>query len=1135
MGSELLFPFIASVIVILLFRKLDRSNYRLSQIKKHSTKMNEDINQAAMAGIQAVKDTTIDLDIMGKQARKVIADLEAKANETRNLMDTLKANKEYLDNISEDLKNVVNLASEIRHEAEYIQEGMQVIQSQRENIKDVERDIKEVREEVNGIVRTFNDTLSNRTQDILESLATKIVELESLLEAKSDKVDESLNTVLNSFKEKLKSEVEFMAEETVGKVELANTKLDDYNTFIRESEKSLEVKITRYRDSSEAIAEKIEKLDTRFEEKAEAVAGIVQDKLGFFEKKFQDRFESILDQVNQGKEAILGGLKMEVDSIRAEIEGMSLETMTRRDELLNDTRRQADSITSNIQLFQEKYLEADNKLLREADFKKAELMKEIVKFQDEFQRVKESFHEETENKKDSIVDSLKNFESEMSRVSNQIENNTRDRFIALKNELEDSLVTLHGKKKSEILDDIAAVELKIRELGKDTLHKIKTVDDYFYDLKNALLESAKDIVKQVETEVSSVVENLDKEKLKTDGKIELFIEGWNLELEKIKSRTQRDMDSLVERLKDIHIEGKELSDIFRNEFNAGKSQLDAILKKHSEMLASQTDGIISEVQGKVKKSQEDVDSVLGRIQKAGLNLYEKQESLLSEYGEKLYRDLQNKLEKVRYESEELLEDIQKAGMNLLEKQEEKIDKLTQTIDERISRQLTVLMDKGQLQLGKLESRITSYVQDVKQNIEQTLKNAKEDSDRQITSFNSQIQKTFRDIEKSNTNFIDTNRDEFAKTREEFLRIKNSIDSDLDKVVEIKKGLTEYVQEESNHLKNTLDMISTKVEDIQSYSGLFDKTRQLIHDSEDTMRELGNMLDHLKQEGGTANQFLKHAELIKSTKKDIESELRLLETHKLRIDQIENELARATNVCDLINQRTDELHDKISMITSVDQKLIEIERIQNELDFKLSEVKIVNERINDLTQSLNNSNKSTFEINDRVQKVLRSVEKIESRESELENGINHIEEKVQALNSKNIDVKSIESKFDKVENLMVDLSARHKQIATMQKRIETLKLETEEMKGGFENLLAEADDKFDKLSDFLVVVDAVTTTTGTKNHSKNFKLDKDTTEILKRKKATVLSLYEKFDWTSDTIAEKLNLEKSLVDAIINNKS
>lgn len=1135
MGSELLFPFIASVIVILLFRKLDRSNYRLSQIKKHSAKMNEDINQAAMAGIQAVKDTTIDLEIMGKQARKVISDLEAKANETKSLMESLKANKEYLDNISSDLKNVVTLASEIRHEAEYIQEGMQIIQSQRENIKDVEREVREVREEVNGIVRTFSQTLSTRTQDILESLATKIVELESLLEAKSDKVDESLNSVLNNFKEKLKSEVEIMIEETVGKVEVANNKLDDYNTFVRESEKSLEIKITRYRDSSEAIAEKIEKLDTRFEEKAESVALIVQDKLGFFEKKFQDRFESILDQVNQGKEAILGGLKMEVDSIRSEIESMSLETMTRRDELLNDTRRQADTIVSNIQLFQEKYLEADNKLLREADFKKAELLKEIVKFQDEFQRIKETFHEETENKKDSIVEGLKNFESEMSRVANQIEHNTRDRFLSLKNELEDSLVTLHGKKKSEILDDIAAVELKIRELGKDTLQKIKTVDDYFFDLKNAMLESAKDIVKQVETEVNSVVQILDKEKLKTDGKIELYAEAWNLELEKIKSRTQRDMDSLVERLKDIHIEGRELADLFKTEFNTNKAQLDSLLKSHTESLVAQRDGIISEVQGKVKKSQEEVDSVLGRIQKAGLNLYEKQESLLADYGEKLYRDLQNKLEKVRYESEELLEDIQKAGMNLLEKQEEKIDKLTQTIDERISRQLTVLLDKGQLQLGKLESRITGYVQDVKQNIEQTLKNAKEDSDRQISSFNSQIQKTFRDIEKTNNAFLETNRDEFSKTREEFVRIKNSIDSDLDKVADIRKGLSEYVEAETSHLKDTLDKISNKVEEIQSYSGLFDKTRQMIKDSEQTMKDLGSMLEQLKQEGGTANQFLKHAELIKSTKKEMEAELRLLETHKLRIDQIENELARATNVCDLINQRTDELHDKISMITSVDQKLIEIERIQNELEFKLSEVKIVNERINDLTQSLNNSNKSTFEITDRVQKVMRAVEKIESRESELEEGINHMEEKIQSLSTRNLDIKSIESKFDKVENLMVDLSARHKQIATMQKRIETLKMETEEMKGGFENLLAEADDKFDKLSDFLVVVDAVTANSTGKNLSKNFKLDKDTTEILKRKKATVLSLYEKFDWTSDTIAQKLNLEKSLVDAIINNKS
>ncbi len=1134
MGSELLFPFIASVIVILLFRKLDRSNYRLSQIKKHSTKMGEDIQSIAMDSIQSVKDATIDLELSGKQAKKTIQDLENKGQETLSIIDSIKQHKEYLDSISDDLKGVVRLATEIKQEANSIQEGMQLIGTQRENIRDMERDIREVREEVNGMIRNFNDTLHTRTNDMLETLAVKITELESLLELKSDKVDDSLTHIVADYKDKLASEIEVMSEATIGKVEIANKKLEDYNTFIRESEKSLEVRLIRYRDATEAISEKIEKLDSRFEEKAEAVGEIVGDKLSSFEKKFQDRFETILDQVTQGKEAIIGGLKIEVDSIRNEIESMSLETMTRRDELLNDTRRQSETITQSIQTFQEKYLEADNKLLREADLKKSELMKEILRFQDEFQRVKENFFLETADKKDNLFDSMKNFESEMNRVANQIENNTKEKYISLKNELEDSLINLHGKKKSEILDDMAIVEQRIRELGKDTLQKIKTVDDYFYDLKNAMLESAKDILKQVELDVNKLTLNLEKEKEKTDGKIDSYIEIWNHELDKIKSRTNREIESLTERLKDIHIEGKDLSDIFKSEFQTGKQELNSLFIKYSDSLSNKTDAITEEVQEKVKRSSEDVDRVLSRIQKAGLNLYEKQEALLSEYGEKLHKDLQGKLEKVRIESEDLLEDIQKAGMNLLEKQEEKIDKLTATIDERISRQLTTLLDKGQLQLGKLETRIANYVQDVKVNIENTLRMAKDDSDKQIHNFNSQIQRSFKEMEKSNSNFLETNKQEFNRTRDEFLRIKNSLEADLGRASEIKKGLSEFLTEESETLKNSLEQINEKINEVQSYSDLFDRTKDLIQNSDTTMKNLSNMLHHLKKEGGVASEFLKQAEMIKSAKKTMETELRGIETAKLKIEQIENELARATNVCDLINNRTKELHDKISMITSVDQKLIEIDRVQNELDFKLSEVKLANDRLADISDSLNDSSKSVFEITERVQKVYRAIEKIESRETDLGKNLSLVEEKTAKLSNKNIDIKSIESKFDQVEGLMNDLSSRHKQISAMQKKIETLKTETDEMKTGFENLLSEADEKFDKLSDFLVVVDSVTSNGG-KSNPKNFKLDKDTAEILKRKKATVLSLAEKFDWSSETIAEKLNIEKSLVDSIISKKN
>ena len=46
-----------------------------------------------------------------------------------------------------------------------------------------------------------------------------------------------------------------------------------------------------------------------------------------------------------------------------------------------------------------------------------------------------------------------------------------------------------------------------------------------------------------------------------------------------------------------------------------------------------------------------------------------------------------------------------------------------------------------------------------------------------------------------------------------------------------------------------------------------------------------------------------------------------------------------------------------------------------------------------------------------------------------------------------------------------------------------------------------------------------------------KRDKDG-DLVKLKKAKVLSLYENYNWSPEVIAEKLNLEQSLVDTIIN---
>lgn len=1135
-GIELFLPFLASVIVFLIIRKIDGSNFRLGQIKKYSQKLNEEITQTAISGVQSVKDATIDLELSNKQAKKLVMDIQRENAQTVALIETLKQNKEYLDSILGELRDVVGLTDQIKEETIYLQQGMEVIQNQRDEIRKLNQDIANAKNEIKEMMIHFQEKLNTRTSDLLESLATKIVELESLLEVKSDKIDESLKQISESYKMQLSEEVEKMIAETITKVDMANIRLEDFHTFVRDSEKNLDMKLNRYRDATESISERIERLDLRLEEKAETVGEAVQARLEAFEKKFQERFEAIFEQLAENKEAFLSGVKMEIDLIRTEIESMNLETMTRRDEILTEARRQAETVLMHIQTFHEKFLEAENKILKTAELKRSELLKEIHRFENDFKQSSEVFYQDAAELKDSILRDLNHFEADLSRATSNIENNVKERFYALKTELEESLVSLHSRKKSEFLDELGVIELKIKELGRETINKIKNVDDHFYDLKHALMEASKEIINQVEKEVSSLSSSLDTEKTKVDQKLEFFIEGWNLELERIKSKTNKEVDSLLQRLKEIQIEGKELADSIRDEFNKGRGQLDFIIQKGEESIEQKVENIVNEIQSKVKKASEEVEILIHRLQKSGAHIYEKQETLLSEFGSRLYRDLQNKLEKVKFESEELLEELERSGNNLLEKQEEKIDRLNSTIDERISRQLTILLDKGQLQLDQLENRIASYVQEVKHNVEQTLKNTREDSERQIENFNAQIQKVFREMEKANKEFLETGKLEFEKTKEEFEKMKKAIDQETERILQLKFSLLNEFHAEESKIRSSLLKIESKVGEIETLADVLKNNERLLRESELTIQSMNTMLDRLKLEGESIHHYLKNIEFLKSSKKEIETEMRMLETQKIRIEQIENELTRATSVCDLINQRTSELHDKINTISSIDHKLIEVERVQEEIDLKLNELKNASSKINEVSQLVQSTGRMGNDVYEKMQKLYRELEKLEGKEKEIKEQLNFVEEKASELAVRNLDVKSIESKFDKVENLMMDLSTKHKQVATLQKRIEALKLEAEQTREGLEHLLEEAEDKFKKFTEFLNHIQAnidtpVSISPKQAQKPEGSPMKPVQNELIKRKRATVLNLYHNYSWSPDVIAQKLNLEKELVEAII----
>jgi hypothetical protein len=134
MGIEILIPFIASIAVTIGLRRLDKSNTKLSQIKRYAGKLSEEIHQTALLKIQSVKDAGIDIDIHLKHAKKTSEEIQSLSRESNILFEQIKSSRDYLSSLSQEMSSVVELAHEARQEAEILQKDLLIVENHRQEV-----------------------------------------------------------------------------------------------------------------------------------------------------------------------------------------------------------------------------------------------------------------------------------------------------------------------------------------------------------------------------------------------------------------------------------------------------------------------------------------------------------------------------------------------------------------------------------------------------------------------------------------------------------------------------------------------------------------------------------------------------------------------------------------------------------------------------------------------------------------------------------------------------------------------------------------------------------------------------------------------------------------------------------------
>ncbi len=1068
MGLEIiLLPFLASVAVTIGLRRLDKSNAKLSQLKRYASKLTDEIHNSALQKIQSVKDAGIDLDILVKQSRKVAEEIQTLSGESRELFEKIRSSKEFLSSLSGELEQVSYLGMEVRRETSAMESGLNQIQSHKRELEMVTEDMERLHDESTSLLEAFQSKLNLRSDEILQSVAHKMVELEGLLETKSDSLDQSIEHIARQAKEKLLSHADVMVSETTGRLDQARKEMDSLFDSMRTAQSEIDLKLTKFEDTSSLLSDKVDKFDDKIEDKYLRSSQKLDEKVSILERKIQERFDSIFEQVSHTKDSFMKGLNQETEAIKREIEDMSLETLTKRDEIINETRRQADQINQTIINFQEKYLEAENKLLRQADIRKQELIREIEAFSDEFHRISEELREEASTLKKSALQELKDYDKDLEEVRFNQENQIKTSLLGLKSELEEKIRNTFQETESELKSELVSLEKQIENLGENVSQHTKEVDDYVDELKGALRETAAEIFESAEEKAKSS-EEIVAEKIRiANANLEQFVQKWEEQLSHIRADQSDSIEVLQDRLKEIHIEGKDL---------------------------------LSQFHFESRKAVETIE------EKANLK------------GKEIILRIEEDTKFAQSEVERILKTLEDSGNTFFTSQEEKMDRLNETIDSKISHQLTKLLDKGNLQLNLLEEKITNHLNTVRKNLEESIRRSKEDSKRQIETYQKDYEKSFKEIAKDSQDFL-------KETQSRFIEIKGDIESSLSDITEIREETISEFKSEMSSMNEIISDLKTDLEEVKEHTDLFINAKQIAEQSEKAVIEIQKALDDIQNEKPTLEVYKEAIETFLNLQNQINAEIKRLEETEFKSADIDKQVEILASNLNYVTEKISFFQEVMPQIDTIETRIATISGEQTKIENFLSSLEDSQEAVIHLSDNLENQKHNTREVQARLDVMDREIGVVEARERELAETIRIAENKTAFLVERSAQMESVERKFDKIEELMGDLSDRHKQILTLQKRLEELRDASTETRDDLESLLGEADETFEKLSQFLDIVQgsmAPTPVSGKKTAQN---------PLIERKKATILSLFDNYQWSAEAISEKLNIEKSLVDTIL----
>lgn len=536
-----------------------------------------------------------------------------------------------------------------------------------------------------------------------------------------------------------------------------------------------------------------------------------------------------------------------------------------------------------------------------------------------------------------------------------------------------------------------------------------------------------------------------------------------------------------------------------------------IADKSLEQIKQDAREVLASNKSELEEHSTQISQKIENSSKSSLNFHSKQMEAVG-------RSLEEKIQNL---SDNLYERFSERSQQSSQELESKLTGITDESLSRYEQEINVLDKKLEEKIKKLS---TESLDNHKFEVEKFNKILHERISNQSTILNGQVKLYLEQMERSSMDFLENLDKKYAKSRQDYEDLHERVEEKLNRANQVQRELTDQMQQERDKVNTLVSEVSERIIEMEKSKVNVDKVHELVKESELAYGKITDKLNIIHSKETDVNQYLKNAAVISEALESSQKEIDLLTNQKQEIESMKQELNTIATTYDRMEEKSGQISEKVAILDVIDERMNTLEKFQSDVNGKLVEVTNLARTLSNLETALGGQEKKSQDIEGKFGRFYKELEFLLEKGNELNQTILDMDEKVSIVNDKTLDIKLMESKFNKIESMMADLSMRHKQIATMERRLE-------EMKDSMQYILEKADEKVDKLSEFVDDVNSydeegVEIRVGRKQNA-NF------SDLMKKLKEKVLNLHEQQDMSAEEIANHLGVEKALVDSIIHN--